>query len=524
MRTGRSYAAPVLFALFLLLIGVAWALADPPGAGPDEPAHYVKALGVAGGDLYGRTPEGASQAEVRALLNTRHSPQELARLRDFLGQKPTAGQLWQRRTSREFEVPAGLSFRAFGCGYLTDDDWRCLHQGEPSATATDSPTYVGTYQPYLYAAPGIVMRAAGEPQTAMRLGRLANAALSLGLLVVAALALWDGSRGALSLVGLMVAVTPAVVFFASILNPSGPELTSGICFAACLLRLTRATGAPRWVWLACAVSGAVLGLSRSLGPAFVVLLAAAVVLLTGRRRAAAIIRDTPRRSAATAATIAIACAAGAAWERIYQPHVPWGPGTILDGLDPSLDNLLRLPGQAVGVFGGTDVFMPSAFYVLWWLMLAALLAAALYVSRGLEVLSLPALAVAIVVATLVLSAVTRQTGYELTARYILPFAALLPLWAGELVSRRHDRLPLPVARTLMIAVAAGAAIVHAAAWYTHGRRVSVGADGSWLFAPDAGWVPPLGWWTWIAVVLAATCAYLLAGLRASAALGGQPRH
>jgi hypothetical protein len=129
----------------------------------------------------------------------------------------------------------------------------------------------------MYAAPGLVMRVASEPQTAMRLGRIVNAALSLGLLFVAAMVLWDRSRGALSLVGLMVAVTPAVVFFGSILNPSGPELASAICFSACLLRLTRGPDCPRNVWVACGASGAVLGLGRSLGPAFVALLVFSVV-------------------------------------------------------------------------------------------------------------------------------------------------------------------------------------------------------------------------------------------------------
>jgi hypothetical protein len=517
MGTGQSRAVPALSALFLLLIGVSWALANPPGAGPDEPAHYIKALGVAGGDLYGRTPEGASEAQVRALLNTRHSPEELAELKAFLGRKPSAGALWQQRTSRVFDVPAGMSFSAFGCGYLTDDDWRCLDEGEASATATTSRTYVGTYQPFIYAAPGLVMRAASEPQTAMRLGRLVNAALSLGLLVVAAFVLWDQSRGALSLVGLMVAVTPAVVFFASILNPSGPELTSAICFAACLLRLARTTDHPGWVWLACAFSGAVLGLSRSLGPAFVVLLVVAVVVLTGWRRATVVLRAARSRAVATAVTIAIACAAGAFWERKYQPHVPWGPGTVLDGLHASLDNLPHLPKQAVGVFGGTDIFMPLTFYIVWWLMLGALLAAAFQVGRGVERASLPALAVAIVLATLGLSAIYRQIGYELTARYIMPFAVLMPLWAGELLNRHRDELAPRTVRVLIIAVATGGATVHAAAWYTHARRVSVGIDGSWLFVPDAGWVPPLGWSTWIVLVLAATCVYVQMGLTASKA-------
>jgi hypothetical protein len=524
MGLGRSIAAPALFGLSLLLLGIAWVLALPPGAGPDEPAHYVKALGVGGGDLYGRPLGGPTEAQLQTLGQAGGSPEGRAKLEAFLGKPEPAGAAWQRRTSREFTVPAGLSSTAFGCGYITHDDWgHCLADGKTSATAIDSPTYVGTYQPYVYALPGLVMRAAGAPETALRLGRLVNAALSLGLVFVAALVLWDRSSGALSLVGLMVAVTPAVVFFASILNPSGPELTSAVCFSACLLRLTRTSGGPGWVWLACAGSGAVLALSRSLGPIFVVTLVVAVVGLTGWRRATATLKATPRASVATAATIAVACAAGAFWERKYQPHVPWDPGTILDGLDPSIDNLWGLPKQAVGVFGGTDIFMPLTFYVVWWLLLAALLGTAFYLGSALERASLPALAVAIVLATLCLSAVSRQTGYELTARYILPFAVLLPLWAGELLNRHRGQLSRRATQGLIIAVAVGAAVVQAAAWYTHGRRVSVGVDGDWLFASHAGWVPSLGWWPWMAAVLAAACAYVLAGVKAGEALRAADR-
>lgn len=46
-----SRLVPLLFGAFLLLAGLAWAVANPPGIGPDEGAHYVKAIGVGGGDL-----------------------------------------------------------------------------------------------------------------------------------------------------------------------------------------------------------------------------------------------------------------------------------------------------------------------------------------------------------------------------------------------------------------------------------------------------------------------------------------
>jgi hypothetical protein len=367
----------------------------------------------------------------------------------------------------------------------------------------------------MYVVPGVVMRAAGDPLNAMRLGRVANAGLSLGLLVLAALVLWERSRGALSLVGLVVAVTPTVVFFATILNPSGPELTGAICFTACLLRLTRADDHPSWVWAACAGSGAVLATSRSLGPIFVVLLVASVVALSGWRRSRGAVRAAPRAAASAAAAVVLACLAGSLWERAYQPHVSSSPGTILENVDEVLDAFPRLPKHAVGVFAGFDIDLPGPLYLIWWVMLGALLVAALYVGRSRERVALVGLAGAVVVVTVLIGAAYAQTGFGLQGRYVLPFAVLLPLWAGELLNRRRERLAAGPARALLIGVTAGAATVHAGAWYTNGRYVSVAGKGGWLFPSDATWVPPLGWWTLTTLALAGAAMYLLAGWTAS---------
>ena len=42
-----------IFLVVAALFGVAWAVTNPLGAAPDEPAHYVRALGTASGDLRG---------------------------------------------------------------------------------------------------------------------------------------------------------------------------------------------------------------------------------------------------------------------------------------------------------------------------------------------------------------------------------------------------------------------------------------------------------------------------------------
>ena len=148
---------------------------------------------------------------------------------------------------------------------------------------------MGTYQPYLYIPAGLAIRVADSPYTA-GLGRAATLLVSLALLIAAVWLLWSPRAGSLSLVGLAVAVTPMVVFVASVLSPTGPEVAAAVCFSAGLLRLARDEPYPPWIWVPLAAAGAVLAAARSLGPAFVVLILVSVAALAGPRRLAGAVR------------------------------------------------------------------------------------------------------------------------------------------------------------------------------------------------------------------------------------------
>lgn len=440
---------------------------------------------------------------------------ELQQLAQSAGSK---GVAWQARTTRWYSLPAGFAFDAFGCGGLPDKKWStCLDDGRTSSKQTETGTYVGTYQPFPYALPGVAMRAEDEPQAALRVGRIVNAAISLGLLLVALLLLWDRARGTLTLAGLVITITPAVLFYATLLNPTGPEITAAVCFAAALIRLARAPGAPAWVWGACAGSGAMLALSRSLGPFFVLLLALAVAALAGRERTLAAIRAAPRPALLAGATVALAVAGGLFWELRYQPHVPSGPGAIVDGLGPALEELPGLPKEVVGVFGTLNAFMPLTVYIAWWAMFAGLLGAAALLGTRRERLGLATLAVAVVAVTLIVTAIYRQTGFPMQARYVLPFAVLLPLWAGEVLNRHRERLSARATGLVLAGSASAAALFQLVAWYDNARQFALTGAG-WRFISHADWVPPLGWWTWVAVATAAAAAYALAGAVAARGL------
>jgi hypothetical protein len=513
----RGRVVPLLVLFFLVALGAAWIFGNPPGAAPDEASHYVKAIGAGGGDLAGSPPTSdpteLSADEYEALGKLLRNRADLERVRRV--GSGMAGR-WQQRSAREFTVPAGLGFTAFGCDLTRPErSALCLESGRRSTTAETTRTFMGTYQPYLYVAPGLLMRAAHEPLAALRLGRVAIAVLSLALLVAAAFVLWDRSQGALSLSGWIVAASPSVLFFATTLSTSGPETCAAICFTAALIRLTREPPQPSWVWPLAGGAGAVLALSRSLGPLFVPLLVAGAVVLSEPRR----VRDAGRAGrgmAALAAALVVAgIAAGLAWQVAYQPSVGWDGDRIREAIIPSAGALDELAKQVVGKFGALETDLPAGLYVVWWLMFAVLVAFALAAAGRRERLALVGVSLGVVVATVVLSAVYAQTDFPLQGRHVLPLVVIVPLWAGEVVNRHPGRLSARTAARLVGGLAVAAAVVHALAWFANGRRFAVGVDGDWSFVGDADWEPPLGWLPWIAIVVLGTAAYLVAGAAAA---------
>ena len=140
---------------------LAWAMANPPFAAPDEPAHYLRAIAVGEGSFGAtpivRTPPG--------LWGTWPTP---------LGPSCNAGK---RDVSAE-----------------CIDDYRVLRG--PADIATEA----GSYPPPAYVLPGLAVRLADDPGTAVRAGRIADAAVTLAFLVLAAALLFTATAPLLSLV------------------------------------------------------------------------------------------------------------------------------------------------------------------------------------------------------------------------------------------------------------------------------------------------------------------------------------
>ncbi len=181
--------------------------------------------------------------------------------------------------------------------------------------------------------------------------------------------------------------------------------------------------------------------------------------------------------------------------------------------------------QWVGVFGWASLPMPTYAYRIWWLAVVALALVALAAGPWRARLGFVAVLVGAAVVAVGLDVVVlHQTRFPVYGRYLLPLAVLLPLAAGEIVTRRAARLPAAVRRPLQVAVpllvAAGP------------PRRAVGErpplrrrDGRPRLVPRPVAVepPPGGWSPWFALAVAgAAClvGFALTGLRAAPATPG----
>ncbi len=479
----------MLLGLFYALLSLAWNLGNPAGAAPDEPSHYLRALAVAGGEMTGE----------------RVSTQPAAR---------TAEQAaWLRRTTRAVDVPAGLSPEGLDCNAFRPDlSAACQERLRVRPGPSTGFTNIALTQPTTYLVPGVLARVADDPVTAIKLGRLGNAVVSIGLVWMAIALLWDRSAGLRSIVGLLAAATPMVIFVASSLSASGPEVAAGICFFSALLRLTRPSKPRTWNWVVLGLSGVLLAASRTLGPLAVAFHVGIVLVAHGFRRSWALFRSAGSRASLSLAAVAVAVALSVGWEVVVPPHGRLDPSALTAALVPSVKDLRRVFGELVGVFGWLDSPAPVVVYVLWWVALATLALMALLAGGLRQRLVLALLAAGAVVLTLLIAVFNlAQTGFGMQGRYVLPIAVGVPLFAGEVLVRNPGRWRLPLDRWLapFFALAGG---LHAMAWYANARRSALGTDGSWLFMGSSEWSPSTGWYPLAALVALAVLAVSLCAI------------
>jgi hypothetical protein len=492
VRRGRHGSLGLyLVAGFIVLTGVSWIVANPPGYAPDEPAHYTKAIGV-GHRVWVGEPGAYG-------IGPGFGPAQLE---------------WINKATRVVEIQPNMAPDRFACSiFQPKESAACLDTNVPPPdVVVPRLTYVGTYEPFVYLPAGVVMNRAGDPETAMLLGRLVTGSIALVLLVMAAAVLWTPERGGYALIGLLAATTPMVLFIASGLSPSGPEIGAAVCVTAAVLRLGRPEPATRPVWVALAGGGAVLGCSRSLGPFYLLAIIAVFVVQGGPRRAWEVVRGGGWAAAVAVAATAVAVAANVAWGLAVQPQPPLDLDSVLSWVWPSIEEVPEVLAQDVGRFGWADVSMPRLAYLAWGAVVAALVTVAFRVGRPRQRMVLTLVIGGCFVGTVTIAAaVIHQTHFPMYGRYALPLWVIVPLVAGETIRGNLHRLTDVVARGLVLGSTAVVGAVHFAGFYTNARRYAVGEDGPLFFLGRSEWSPPGGATVWVATVALGALAVFLFG-------------
>ena len=492
----KSIPAGLLVAGYGLLV-LGWVMANPPGAAPDEPSNYIKAVAVGSGQFLGQPGDYPASAGATYRLT---------------GPRLARASL----TTRWVYIPSRLVPNGFACdAFLPAESARCLLGTQAQVTTVDQPTYAGTYQPFVYVLPGFLAWFANDAQTGLLLTRLGMAFLCMTLIAVAAWLLVRGRTNAVALSGLVVAVTPMVLFAAATVSASGPEICAGVCFFAVVLRIARRDGLDRWDWAALAFSGSVLALSRPLGALWMGLGALTLVLVAGLRPAWRQVRSGGIAAVVALAIVSLAVAMGLWWEVAFEPHRSTSLTEILSYLPGALASFSQTFRGEVGIFGWLDTDMPAYAYSAWYIVVFSLVASAAVLGAWRDRLVLLSLVVLSVVVTVVLAAgFVLPLGFGLQGRHVLAFTVAVPLLAGEILYQRAHRLPRIRPGHWLVLFTAIAVAVQAIGWLANARRYAVGVDGPGDFIANAQWNPPLGWWPWIGVIGVGCLAMLGAAIAA----------
>lgn len=381
-----------------------------------------------------------------------------------------------------------------GCGLRIEDQ----------TTTVERPiTPHGQYPPMPYVVPGLgtLIGASNAAWFAARLASALAAALVLALAVVTLL------RRQLSPISLFVALVPAVLYLASVVNPSGLEIMGAITLWITTPGILTADRRDPWEITGFALGGLVLILARPLGMVNYAIVIVVCVIATGSAKSLlTLIRRHPIISALHFFTL---IPATGWYVFVYNTDVDprraeyLGPDVPLsEQLFHALGDVYRVLLEAIGDLGSLEAPVPRLVFLTFLLLSVWVISRALSTASTWVKISIASL----VVVTVALTVATDLNMYKVLRSYGVQGRHITPLLVG---------LPLLAARNLRLSTASRVTIVvlwvvaHFFSGYAALRRYSVGIIGDNFFTMlrDPVWQPPMG----IAVTLILLTILLSAG-------------
>jgi hypothetical protein len=458
------------FALVTCLTGL-WGLADPLFAGPDEPAHVIRADSLDHGQLTGKTPS-------------------LRLLKELKGDKASL-------MVRAPEIYKWIGTPCFA--FQPDTPAKCLHV-EGSRRRGDALTTAGRHPPAYYAVVGVASLMLSPGSGTVYIMRLITALITGAFIATAVTALRRTSMPEIAGVGLLLGITPMVLFVGSLVNPSAPEIAASFAvWASGLVLLSRAhERVDKRLVTAFGIAASVLALSRSLGPLWLGLIGVTLLLSSASKASLwALVRS---RWAQLWAVVVVACCLGqVGWSAVVKPLDYTRSGKpplnipISEVVRTTLGVSFSRYREMIGLFGWQDTPSPILTYLVWTAGIGLLVFLAMAAAKRRQVAALVILLAGTIVVPVALeSNVYRDArGFAWQGRYTLPFAIGIPILAAFVLasSERARQLVQP---RLLVALGGSLAIAHVLAFTQNLRRYTVGYNGALQYWKNPRWSPPLG--------------------------------
>ncbi|NNN21560.1 MAG: DUF2142 domain-containing protein [Acidimicrobiales bacterium] len=456
----RRVTIGLLFGGFFLLMSL-WSVISPIGSGNDEPAQIVKAAGVAHGNLVGKhiNPLPDYPVPVTAIY------------------LPSIFKDVQS-SSLCFVFIAPLGNRAV-C------EFRFLNKYKGYQYAW---TYMGAYPPTYYFVTGLPT----DPMpthTGLVVMREWNIAINSALLTAAVMSLAFLKKRTFTLIGLLLALTPTVIYYGSVINASGAEIDAAICAWTTAMAIgSDPLRAPRGLIAKLGISASYLCLDRVVSPIWALAIGVVMFLLMGR----GVIDFLKRRVAQFwLLIVAFAGISTAIWAALAPPLVDTGKNNIPHYFISSSPLYLlkrafhdqygsiSMTHQMVGIFSWDTIFAPSAVVAIWVGAVGVLLLASFLYARKLNVVPLVLLIIATVAIPVILEAdqIRWLTDFW-QGRYSLPIVVGVPILAGFLIDKHSGDQRTAVPKLLIGATFLIFIISQIACIYTALKVFEVGQKGS----------------------------------------------
>ena len=458
------------FGVAVFALMAVWSLMTPLFSGPDEPSNFVRSAAVVRGEWVGD--------------NVLPSP-----LKSY----------WT--TTVNVDPQFGAANNIPWCFAPFSDRPGCGSRLEETQIV-DIPawTNMGRYPIVTFFISGIGT-VFGAQDLSVRAARLM---MSLACALLIALSVAAMKRRAASSSGVLLAILPGTVFLASTMNSSALE----ICAATALwtiMPLVIAHDRTRFDLLAFTVAGALLILTRAIGPVLYVVVIALSYVATKQRRPLVVIAQQFRNALALHGVAVLF--AGWWYLKIYsfQTNNVLSEGIPRISLRSQIDQAVRhipmLLDQAVGNFGWLDAPMPRvALYIIMALYCVVLAMGIVVGSAGTRIAMIALCLVTILVVIILdVNYYSMLRSFGAQGRHIVPLLVGLPILAAGSFTWKRIWEVAAVGLWGLVMVWAGLGAL---------RRYTVGINGdnAMDMFTDRAWNPVLGFWPTVTMLVLSTLA------------------